>query len=492
MDRREFLQGTGWMGLAAVAAGCLGRRGRFFDGASMQGFRCAPLSKICVGLVGCGQRGMTVLGRLPQIPGVEIVAFCDLHAERPKVFNRWMSEHGYPTAKEYAGAEAYKALCESDLDVVYVTTGWDLHVPVGVYAMEHGKHALIEVPSANTLDECWQLVETAERTRRHCMQLENCCYGEAELLCLNLCRLGVLGEIVHGEAAYVHDLRELCHRDPIIEKPSWEDTGYENYWRLRYNVFHKGNHYETHGLGPVAKCMNINRGDRFDCICSLESNQNAYELYAGAHFSKEDWRARQRIDMGDINTSVIRTVRGRTILLQHDVSSPRPYTRHNLISGTRGVFQGIDFAEKPEDALTNGNICRFAWEDRNGAGVHEYFGFDKTNEMRAKYAHPLWKKAGQVAAKVGGHGGMDFLMDLRWAYCLQNGLPLDTDVYDLAAWCAVGELSERCVRGRRIEEFPDFTRGGWKTAAAFGVKDIDMRKMNFKDVRADDHALRIS
>ena len=474
-NRREFLKGTAWMGAAAVAAGCLGRRGSFFGGAPMQGFRCGPIGEVRVGLVGCGQRGMTVLGRLPQIPGVRIVAFCDLHAERPKVFNRWMREHGYPTAKEYAGAEAYKALCESDLDVVYVTTGWELHVPVGVYAMEHGKHALIEVPSAITLDDCWRLVETAESTRRHCMQLENCCYGEAELLCLNLCRLGKLGDIVHAEAAYVHDLRELCYRDPIIEKPSWEDTGYEDYWRLRFNIAHQGNYYETHGLGPVAKCMNINRGDRFETICSMESGQHAYELYGSLHFGKDDWRHSQKVKMGDINTSVIRTANGRTILLQHDVSSPRPYSRHNLVSGTKGIFHGIDFAEKPEDAVTIGNVCRYGWEERNGDGVHEYFDFDKMQKTRKEFAHPLWKSAGEIAAKVGGHGGMDFLMDLRWAYCLQNGLPLDMDVYDLAAWCSVCELSDRSVRaGSAPQDIPDFTRGAWRTAKPLGIVDVDM------------------
>jgi hypothetical protein len=224
--------------------------------------------------------------------------------------------------------------------------------------------------------------------------------------------------------------------------------------------------------------MNINRGDRFDYLVSLESNQFNFELYGKTNFPGHSWKENLKVDMGDMNTTLVKTVKGRSIMIQHDVSSPRPYSRLNVCTGTKGIFNGIAFAKKPEDALANGNICHFGWEDKNGKGCHRYFDFAKTEEIRAKYKHPLWKKAGEFAKAIGGHGGMDFLMDLRWCYCLQNGLPLDTDVYDLASWCCLAELSEKSVRNRSASmDVPDFTKGGWKTAAPLGIVDIDLQKM---------------
>ena len=490
-NRRDFLKGTAWMGAAAVAAGCMSKGAKLCAGGTMQGFAAPALKKVRVGVVGLGMRGPGAVHRLASIPGVEVAALCDLYEARVARQQKWLADNKKPAAKGFVGAEAYKAMCEWDgIDVVYNTTGWDMHVPIALYAMEHGKHVFIEVPSAFTVEECWALVETAERTRLHCMQLENCCYGEAEMLCLNLVRQGILGDIVHGEGAYIHDLRSLCYADPNIKGPG--STGYANYWRLRHNAQHKGNHYDTHGLGPVCQYMNINRGDRFDYLVSLESNQYNFELYGRSNFPGHNWKDKLKVDMGDMNTTIVKTVNGRSIMIQHDVSSPRPYSRLNVCTGTKGVFNGITFASKPEDAFSAGNICHFGWEEKNGAGVHRYFDFAKTQEMRMKYRHPLWKKAGELAKAIGGHGGMDFLMDLRWCYCLQNGLPLDTDVYDLAAWCCLAELSEKSVRNRsRSMDVPDFTRGGWKTAKPLGIVDIDMDKIGLKSVGKDASALNV-
>ena len=490
-DRRDFLKGTAWMGVAAVAAGCMSKDMHISGGGSMQGFRAAPLKKVRVGVVGLGMRGPGAVHRLASIPGVEIAALCDLYPERIAIEQAWLKKNGKKPAKEYVGAEAYKAMCDSDIDAVYNTTGWDMHVPIALYAMRAGKHVFVEVPSAFTVDECWELVETSEKTRCHCMQLENCCYGEAEMLCLNLVRKGLLGEIVHGEGAYIHDLRSLCYLDPVVKKDKGA-TGYENYWRLRHNVRHKGNQYDTHGLGPVCLYMNINRGDRFDRIVSLESGQFNFELFGRTNYPGHKWKENLKVSMGDMNTLIVTTVGGRSIMVQHDVSSPRPYSRHNLCTGTKGVFSGIQFANKPEDAFVMGNPCRFGWEEKNGQGVHRFFDFKKTQLIREEYKHPLWKKAGEFAKKVGGHGGMDFLMDLRWCYCLQNGLPLDTDVYDLASWCCLGELSEKSVRnGGSALEVPDFTRGGWKTAKPLDIVDIDMDKMGLGEVTVDKTALNV-
>ena len=464
----------------------------------MQGFAANPLKKVRVGCVGLGMRGVGAVHRLAAIPGVEVVALCDIYQERIDGEQAWLKESGKPPAREYVGPEGYKALCESDLDAVYNTTSWDMHVPIALYAMEHGKHTFIEVPSAFTVDDCWALVETSERTRCHCMQLENCCYGEAEMLALNLCRLGLLGETVHGEGAYIHDLRHLCYED-WAPKRAQGKGGYAGYWRLKHNVAHKGNHYDTHGLGPVCEYMNINRGDRFDYLVSLESAQFNYELYGRTNFKGHPWKENLKVAMGDMNTTLIKTVNGKSIMVQHDVSSPRPYSRINRITGTAGAFEGIQFSEATgkdayAEAVMSGCYCRFGWEKKNGDGVHAYFDEKKVQEMREKYRHPLWKKAGEIAKLVGGHGGMDFLMDLRWCYCLQNGLPLDTDVYDLASWCCLAELTEKSVRNRSTPmDVPDFTRGGWKDAKPLGIVDVDLEKMGFdaEKIKRDRSALNV-
>ena len=364
-------------------------------------------------------------------------------------------------------------MCDWDgIDVVYCVTNWQTHVQIMLRALNSGKHAFCEVPAALTLDDCWAVVETAEKTKLHCMQLENCCYGEVEMLALNLCRLGKLGELVHGEGAYIHDLRGMCYAE-------WDKGGYYDYWRLRYNKDHPGNQYETHGLGPICQYMNINRGDRFDYLVSVDSQQLGFHDYAAHNFPEGSWQRQWKIQMADMNTTLIKTAIGRTIMVQHDVANARPYDRINLISGTRGILQDYPY--------------RCAIEQKPGAGAHSYDA-KFAEEIYKEYKHPLWKKAGEIAKKVGGHGGMDFLMDLRWSYCLQNGLPLDMDVYDLASWCSLGELTERSARNRgRAMDVPDFTRGGWKTAKPLGIVDVDLTKLGLdaSAVGKDSSALNV-
>ena len=467
-SRREFLKGTAWMGAAAVAAGCANGLKVCGQGGTMQGFAVAPMKKVRVGVVGIGSRGEGAVHRIAMLPGVEVAALCDIRTARVEMAAKWLKETKRPTPRLFSGtADGWRRMCEWDgIDCVYNATPWSLHAPIALYAMECGKHAFVEVPSAMTLDECWALVETAERTRRHCMQLENACYGEAEMLALNMCRQGMLGDLVHAECAYIHDLRVGNYMDQGLD----DGKGYWKHWRLRWNQAHKGNQYTTHGLGPICQCLNVNRGDRFDYLVSLESRQANFTSYAKAKFP-DTWKAREGVEMGDMNSTLIRTVNGCSILLQHDVSSPRPYTRINLLTGTKGVFWGMPWRPSP---------IRMAFEDAPGAGAHNFLDDAKTDEMRDRYRHPLWKTAGAIAKKVGGHGGMDFLMDLRWAYCLQNGLPLDMDVYDLASWCCIAELSERSVRNRSASmDVPDFTRGGWRTAKPLGIVDINLAKLDF-------------
>ena len=471
-DRREFLKGTFWMGALAMMGGraygdgcCSGGTGA----GRMATFAAPALRKVRVGCVGLGARGAGAVHRISQIPGVEVAAICDIRPVAVKAQQDWLAKHKRPAAKEFIGAEAWKDLCQFDgIDVVYNTTPWDLHAPIGLEAMRCGKHVLIEVPAAMYLDECWALVETSEKTGRHCMQLENCCYGEIEMLAFNLCHLGLLGELKHGEGAYIHDLR------------AYNLKGYYNDWRLRWNIPHKGNQYPTHGLGPICQYMDINRGDRFEYLVSLECQPTGIASLARDTISDPaDWRRKADIQMGDMNTTLIKTAKGRSILVQHDVASPRPYDRLNLISGTKGILCDYPY--------------RLAVESKPGGGAHS-FDPKLAAEWREKYKHPLWKRAGEIAKKVGGHGGMDFLMDLRWAYCLQNGLPLDMNVYDLASWCSLCELSEKSVRNRSNSvDVPDFTRGAWKTTPPLGLVDVDITKMGLgaEGVKKDDSALNV-
>ena len=466
-NRRDFLKGAFWMGAAAVAAGNV--RAQNSTGLSgvgmMTTYHDKPLTNLRVGVIGLG-RGMAGVSGFTLVPGGYVSAICDINAARRNRTLNYLKGQKAPAPKVYGGkgADDWKRLCEDpEVDLVYNATPWELHVPIALYAMEHGKHVAIEVPSAFTVDECWKLVETSERTRRHCMQLENCCYGESEMLAFNLVYQGLLGEITHGEGAYIHDLRTYNYAD-------WNEAkgggGYWNFWRLRHNIKHGGNQYPTHGLGPICLDMDINRGDRFDFVVSVDSKQAGFEELGRGRYAKDPWRSGLKVKMADMNTSIIRTVMGRTIMVQHNVGTARPYSRLNLIQGTRGVLQDYPL--------------RIAIEGGLGKGAH---GFDdkKTQEIREKYKHPLWKQAGEIAKKVGGHGGMDFLMVLRLSYCLQNGLPLDMNVYDLASWCCLCELTEKSADSRgRSMDIPDFTRGAWKTAPKLGLVDVDLAKLNFK------------
>ena len=477
-SRRDFLRGTAWMGAAAMAAGCRLNRFGFGAGGRMQDFALKPMKRIRVGFIGVGQRGSAAVHRVSMIPGVDVVALCDRVRARVDENLAWLRERKYAGVdriKTYVGDEAYKDLCDfGDCDVVYCATPWALHQPVGLRGLLGGKMAFIEVTSALTVDECWELVEASEKYRLPCMQLENCVYGEIELLELNLARMGMFGEINHAEGAYIHDLREVIRSDGKDNR--------ESEWRYGENMLHKGNRYPTHGLVPLCLTMGINRGDRFDFLVSLENgpkNVN-YEYYKKNFLPDSDPRKKDPpAEMGDMNTTLVKTVNGKSIMVQHDVSSPRPYSRIQLVSGTRGVARDYPFQ------------CAFE-TTCNDRQAHQWFDEAKTDEIRKKYMHPLWKTAGEVGKKVGGHGGMDFIMDLRWAWCLQNGLPLDTDVYDLAATSCLCELTETSVRrGSKPVDVPDFTRGNWRNVRPWGIVNVDLKKMGLDKVCRDNAAMSV-
>ena len=467
------------MGVAAMAAGCQMNRFGFGTGGTMQDYVLKPMKRIRVGFVGIGGRGSGAVHRVSMIPGVDIVALCDKNPDRVKKNLAWLAARKYRIVpKEYAGDEAYKDLCDfGECDVVYCATPWALHQPVALRALLGGKIALVEVTSALTVDESWELVEASEQLRIPCMHLENCVYGEIELLELNLARMGMFGEINHAEGAYIHDLRAII---PSV------GTHYNTEWVWRYgeNMAHKGNRYPTHGLVPICQTMGINRGDRFDFLVSMENGpHNAnYEYFKKEFLADDDPRKKDPpAEMGDMNTTLIKTAKGKSIMVQHDVSSPRPYSRISLISGTRGIMRNYPYQCAFEDTCF----------DRK---THTWFSEADAAAVRQKYMHPLWRDVSDMARRVGGHGGMDFIMDLRWAYCLQNAEPLDMDVYDLAVTSCLCELTEKSVRsGSRPVAVPDFTRGNWRNVEPWGVVGIDLGKMGLDAgaVSKDDASLNV-
>lgn len=408
-----------------------------------------PLDKVRLGFIGMGARGPSHLDSAMACEGVEIVAICDDHLPSAQKGQEMVRKANRPDAKLYTnGPEHFKQmLAENELDAVFIATPWSWHVPMAVAAMESGAHALVEVPASITVDGCWQLVEVSERTGKHCMMLENVNYGQEELMVLNMVRQGVFGELLHAEAAYIHDLRWQM-------KEIEHGTGS---WRTLEYTKRNGNLYPTHGLGPVAHYLNINRGDRMVYLSSMSSLSRCRELYAQSEFPEGHDRRKLKFTCGDINTSIVKTEMGRTIMIQWDEQLPRPYTRHNLIQGTKGIWAGF-----PARCTVEGETPK----------SESWATSDELSKIRAKYDHPMWKRLKSEAEKHGGHGGMDFVMVWRIIYCLRNGLPLDQDVYDAAAWSVITPLSEWSVANRSQSiDIPDFTRGKYRTMKPVPIFD---------------------
>ncbi|WP_283102692.1 Gfo/Idh/MocA family protein [Shewanella abyssi] len=415
-------------------------------GRSVMGLVVPKMETVRVGFIGVGQRGSGHVKHFCHLEGVEIIAICDTDLEVLDKSIEFVKRQGLKVPARYTGSErAYlDLLSRKDIDIVIISTPWEWHAPMAINTMESGKHAFVEVPLALTVEECWQIVNTAEKTQKNCMMMENVNYGRDELMVLNMVRQGVFGELLHGEAAYIHELRWQ------MKQINHKTGSWRTYWHTKRN----GNLYPTHGLGPVSQYMNINRGDRFDYLTSMSSPALGRALYAQREFPEDHERNKLNFINGDINTSLIKTAKGRTIMVQHDTTTPRPYSRHNLIQGTNGVFAGFP--------------NRIAIEQGGNGNFHQW-DMDMT-KWYAKYDHPLWQRMGQEAEKNGGHGGMDFLMLWRMVYCLRNGEALDQDVYDGAAWSVVSILSEESVNNRSNSvNFPDFTRGAWKTAKPLGI-----------------------
>lgn len=401
------------------------------------------LPTVRVAFIGLGMRGPGAVKRMTHMPGVEIIALCDVEQKNTERVNKMLEERGFPKAQEFYGDTAVwrKVSALPNVDLIYIATDWASHAKIGMQGMKDGKHVAIEVPAAMTLDEIWGLINTSEQTRKHCMQLENCVYDFFELTTLNMVQQGLLGEIVHGEGAYIHALQ-----------PFWEQ--YWNNWRMTYNKNHRGDLYPTHGLGPVCQAMNIHRGDKLNFLVSVDAKQ-----ISSVEYLKEKGEDASNFRNGEHTSTLISTEKGKTILIEHNVNSPRPYDRMYQLTGTKG------FANKypsPGFALDSKELDKNIIKDHENLSAHGFMPDEVRKALMEKYKHPIVKDIEEQAKKVGGHGGMDFVMDYRLIYCLQKGLPLDMDVYDLAEWCCLIPLTELSLDNHSAPvEIPDFTRGGW-------------------------------
>ena len=412
------------------------------------GLTAEPMDVVRIGVVGLGMRGGSAVERLSYVPGAVVTAVCDIEPEKAEKSRSWLVEKGCAEPAVFAGdKDSWKQLCEMDgVDLVYICTDWLNHAPIAQYAMEHGKHAAVEVPAALNMDEIWSLINTSERTRRHCMMLENCVYDFFEMSALRMAQEGVFGEIIHCEGSYCHNLDSFW-------KMYWHE------WRSEYNRSHRGDLYPTHGLGPVCQVLNIHRGDRMKTLVAMDTRS----FNGGKVVEKLTGEPCEDFMNGDQTSTLISTVNGKTILIEHDVLTPRPYSRMYQVVGTDGYAAKYPVRQ----------ICLRNSEEGDGGGRYvapeKVLSAEEISELQEKYTSViLTPELTELAKKVGGHGGMDFIMDYRLVYCLRNGLPLDMDVYDLAEWCCVAPLSALSIEnGNAPVEVPDFTRGAWNVVKGF-------------------------
>ncbi|MBO5717365.1 MAG: Gfo/Idh/MocA family oxidoreductase [Alistipes sp.] len=416
------------------------------------GLSVAPIRNVRVAFVGLGMRGPWAVWRFSCIPGVEVVALCDYERERAEACQKFLRNESLMPADIYWGERGYEAICSrEDVDLVYIATDWNHHFPVAECAMEHGKHTAIEVPSAMNLEQCWRLIDLAEQRRLHCFILENCCYDYFEMTALNMAQQGVFGEIVRAEGAYIHTLDEFW--DSYWLDPEDDDVD-ELHWRLKYNKENRGDLYATHGLGPVAQCMDIHRGDRFTTLVAMDTESFVGKELVESRMGEECTDFRN----GDHTTTLMRTARGKVVEIQHNVMTPQPYNRLFKLTGTRGYATKYPTAEL---ALSGESLKRDDAPQMDNLSAHSFLSHEQRNAVLDAYYHPILAKFGERGREM-GHGGMDYIMDARLVYCLQNGLPLDMDVYDMAEWCSLAELGALSMDNNCASvAFPDFTRGYW-------------------------------
>ena len=450
MDRRNFIKKSSLSGLVIGTSGILSGREKMrpTEGTYMGDYQAPKIENIRAAFIGVGARGGDHMKFMASLPGTEVVAISDLYEDHVRKWEKVANEIGQGNRHHniglyYGSEDRWKVMLkEVKPDVVFIATNWNNHAPMAIEAMNQGAHAFVEVPMAVSIDEMWDIVNTSERTQKHCMMMENVNYSRDELMFLNMCRQGVIGEILHAEAAYIHELRWQMEEQE-------RGTGS---WRTLHYAARNGNLYPTHGLGPVAQYMNLARGeDTFNSIVSYSTPARGRQLYATKNYVEDHEWNQLNYKGGDLNTSIVKTNLGRTIMIQWDETSPRPYTRHNLVQGTKGTLAGF-----PTRVALDGGIEGLT------ENHHRWAQGDQLEVLYQKYDHPLYTRLNQKT-KDSGHGGMDGMMMYRIVECLQNGWALDQNVYEGCLWSAVAPLSEKSVaQGGAPQEFPDFTRGNWK------------------------------
>lgn len=444
LERRDFMK----LG-AALGAGALLHKEAYSNNpdpapSSGEAPVAPPVERVRVGFVGVGSMGSGHLRNLLHLDGVDVVAVCDIVEEKATRAQDMVEAAGQPRPKAYTKGELdFMRLCaEEELTLVYTATPWEWHAQICLAAMAAGKHAVTEVPLAVTLEDCWRLVEASEKHGKYCIMMENCCYGRTEMTVLNMVRQGVLGEIIHGECGYLHDIRDLF----LQIAPGRE-------WFQGHALNRNGSLYTTHGLGPVAQCMNINRGDQFDYLVSMSSPSLGLEAYAREKLPEDDPRRALKFAAGDVNTTLIKTQAGRSISVVYNANNPRPYTRINLVQGLKGLVEGY-----PDRVHIEGVSPLHEWED-----MDQYW---------EQYEPTLWRELGKNLTGF-GHGGMDYMEDYRLIKCLREGIAPDLDVYDGAAWSCIAPLSEKSVAaGSAPVQIPDFTRGAWPSRPPLPVPEL--------------------
>lgn len=460
LDRRNFIRKTSLAGAAISMGPMMAQTAndhyeRPFMHQYMGDFAAPKLETVRAAFIGVGNRGPGHLKFFADLPGTEVVAICDLYEDLAKKWGAEAAKIGagkrHNNIALYHGDEnKWKTMLkEVKPDVVFVITNWKNHAPMCIEAMKNGAHAFCEVPIALTIKEMWDIVDTSEATGKHCMMMENVNYGREELMYLNMCRQGVIGEPLHAEAAYIHELRFQMEEQE-------RGTGS---WRTAHYAHRNGNLYPTHGLGPVAQYMNLARTeDTFGSLVSFSTPARGRKLYAEKNYPADHKWNQLEYKGGDLNTSIVKTHLGRTIMVQWDETSPRPYSRHNLIQGTKGTLAGF-----PTRVALEGGV---AGATKNH---HQWAQGEQLAEIYEKYDHPLYKRLNQAAEKS-GHGGMDGIMMYRIVECLQKGIPLDQNLYEGCFWSAVGTLSEHSnANGGTPQHFPDFTRGNWATTKPLSI-----------------------
>jgi predicted dehydrogenase len=409
---------------------------------NMIGFKVDPIKKVRVGIIGLGNRGKGLTDMfhwLIENDRAEIVAMSDLkEGNVSQAIDKLYAVQKRKPDTYTKNENSWKELAQrDDIDLILICTPWELHTPMAVYGMQQGKHVASEVPIAYTLDDCYKLIQTSEETKRHCMMIENCCYNDEELFVLNMIQEGVFGDLTHAEGAYIHDLR----------KHMLDDEYYQGQWRVKHHEIRNGNFYTTHGIGPISNYLNIGHGDNFSILTSMSSREKSLSDAAKRLNSPHI-----NILCGDMNTTLLKTKLGKTVMLQFDVHTGSPYNRLNKVVGTDAVHQGYPsrlFIDDKDELKYWGHN----WLDENAYA-----------EYKSKYTHPMIKKLKSISQDYKqGHGGMDFVMIYRLISCLNQGVPLDQSVYDGAIWSAITPLSELSVASNsQSVDFPDLTGGKWE------------------------------